>query len=48
MAFGRQFEGQECLHILRLIWNRRAYQSVALEAVYIVASEAWRLKGRHI
>jgi hypothetical protein len=31
--------------MLRSIWNRRVYQSVALEAVYIIASEAWRLKG---
>jgi hypothetical protein len=34
--------------MLRSIWNGRAYQSVALKAVYIVASKAWQLKGQHI
>jgi hypothetical protein len=34
--------------MLRSIWNGHVYRSVALKAVYIIASEAWRLKDRHI
>jgi hypothetical protein len=34
--------------MLRSIWNKRVYQSVALEAVHIIAFKAWRLKSQHI